>query len=163
MEEIANVDLWSEMYTCLDDGSIDWEAESTYEGVTFKVPDAVQIPDIISGTLLYEEKTLKIIAKNPVAETFEDGSKTTYVYMLFCNTGESDLQIRLDTEKEITVEGGTGSVYFQEPNDLIMGDTMINCLQIEQMQGDAVIIPLCVVDVDGPGGIWNFELRVPII
>lgn len=161
MEKIASVNLFSEIYLCMGNGDIDWESDGEYMSIRYLVPDTTETPDMTSGAVLYEEKGLKVIAKTPVQGVDPAEQDSTYVYLIFVNTGDSDLEIVQDSEKQILVNGDCEMVYFQEPYYLFMDDSAICHVLVDKMSGSSVTIPLLITAMEGGFGIWDVELTVP--
>lgn len=160
MKGVSTVELSSEVYTCYDDGSMNWEEESEYEILSYTVPGTSEKPDY-SGMVLYEENGLKITAKAPVEEVYSDEYKETYVYLIFENVGDMDLYIRENYDKEIIVETGEdGYVYFQNPSYLYMGERVVCYVEVDNMTGNSIFLPLTAEDNDDISNCWEVDLNI---
>ncbi len=161
VEQISDISLYFESYNCLEDGSIDWEAESQFYNIRYTLPETSATPDM-SGTVLYEGERLRVTAKAPVDVVVDGMGESTYVYLIFENVGQTDLSIQENGAKDIVVNGDEGKeIYFSNPYYLYTGDYTICHVNVDNMEGESVFLPLLINDYEDSSIRWEVDLTIP--
>ncbi len=157
MSEIYEILYDITTYDCDENGEIVWDDEEKTTEFTYKVPEAeVKAPDM-TGTVLYEQEGLRILAKEPVTNDWDE----TYIYMIYEADPELGLSVEEDWEKEIQVDGTCEYSLLSTPGFLEEKYT-VGYLELDYMEAESATVYLTLYDYNADADFVGTPLELKI-